>query len=225
MIHVPRREADYNGEPIISDQDYQLDRHTLQAALATMADFIDSQRQNITVITVGGAVNTLLLQTRRATHDIDFLGTNLNNNERILLDQASKYANRKSRTPLGGNWFNNQTMLWIPANVNRDITEQAIQQNEVVFQRRGLRIIAAPWNYALCGKMNRLVTNRDIRTYDLSDAADYLHRYIERHGGRPVAVAEVRRWAQVFAKQTSDAVIRSVGKEYRRVYRRDGLVG
>lgn len=113
-----------------------MNRRTLRAALTTIADFIDSQHENITVITVGGAVNNMLLQTRQTTHEVDFLGTNLNNTQRVLLDDAAKYAERRSPTPLGGEWFNNQTMLWLPPNVHRTVTEEALLQNEVVFEKR-----------------------------------------------------------------------------------------
>lgn len=139
IMHVPRPRIDYNGRAI-RIEDHELDRRTLEAALTAMADFIDMQRQRITIITVGGAVNTLLLQNRHSTHDVDFYGTNLSNDQRILLDEAAKYAERKSQTPLGGEWFNNQTMLWLPPNVHRKVTQEALEQNKVVFHRRGLNL-------------------------------------------------------------------------------------
>lgn len=80
-MHVPRPRVDYDGRAI-RIEDHKLNRQTLKAALTMMADFIDSQRQYITIITVGGAVNTLLLRNRQSTHDIDFLGTNINNDQR-----------------------------------------------------------------------------------------------------------------------------------------------
>lgn len=144
-MHVPRPRLDY-AERLIPIEDYELDRRTLRAALTTMADYIDSQHEHITVITVGGAVNTMLLQTRQTTHDVDFFGTNLNNTQRVLLDDAAKYAERRSPTPLGGEWLNNQTMLWLPPDVHRTVTEEALLQNDVVFDKRGLKVIAAPWN-------------------------------------------------------------------------------
>ena len=101
MLQVPRPVLDYNQRPI-RIEDYELNRKSLLAALTTMANYIDSHRQNITVVTVGGAVNTILLRTREATHDVDFFGTNINNNQRMLLDEAAKYAERHSGTPLGG---------------------------------------------------------------------------------------------------------------------------
>ena len=65
-----------------------------------MAAFIDRQGQVITIIAVGGAVNTMLLQSRLSTHDMDFFGTNLNNDQRTLLNEAAGCAEMQSRTPL-----------------------------------------------------------------------------------------------------------------------------
>ncbi len=221
IMHAPRPRVDCDGR-VIRIEDHELDKRTLEAALLTMADYIDMQGQNITIITVGGAVNTLLLQNRQSTHDVDFFGTNLNNNQRILLDEAARYAERRSRTPLGGEWFNNQGMLWLPPNVHRKVTQEALEQNEVVFFSRGLKLVAAPWNYALCGKMNRLIRPDQARLYDITDAASYLHQYILRNGG-PVSATRIKRWCQVYQKDTSNEVIRAVNKEYRRLYRRDGI--
>ena len=223
MLHVPRPEVDYNNRPI-RIEDHELNRQTLRAALTTMANYIDSHRQDITVITVGGAVNTMLLQTRESTHDVDFFGTNLNNNQRILLNDAAKYAERRSATPLGGEWFNNQTMLWLPPDVHRTVTEEALRQNEVVVEKRGLKIVAAPWNYALCGKMNRLVRPDQLRPYDLPDAVAYLRYYIRKNGG-PVPAARIKAWCRSYQKDTSNEVIRSINREYKRLYRTDGISG
>ena len=223
LMHVPRPRLGYNGRPI-RHEDYELDRPTLQAALTDMAEFIDRQYQNITIITVGGAVNTMLLQTRQSTHDVDFFGTNIDNTQRILLDEAAIYAERRSQTTLGGEWFNNQTMLWLPPNVHRQVTQEALEQNEVVFERRGLRVVAAPWKYALCGKMNRLVRPALARPYDITDAASYLRHHILKHGG-PISAVRIKRWCEGYRKETNDDVIRAVKREYRRIYRRDGILG
>lgn len=221
IMHVPRPQVDHDGR-LIRIEDHELDRPTLEVALTTMADFIDEQRQNITIITIGGAVNTLLLQDRQSTHDVDFFGTNINNDQRILLDEAARYAERQSRTPLGGEWFNNQMMLWLPPNVHQKVTQEALEQNEVVFARKGLKLVVAPWNYALCGKMNRLARPDQIRPYDVIDAASYLHHHILRNGG-PVSAARIKRWCQEYQKDTSDDIIRTVKKEYRRLYKTDGI--
>ena len=164
IMHVPRPRVDRGGKAI-RIEDHELERKNLEAALTSMAEFINSHGENITIVIAGGAVNTLLLQDRLFTHDVDFFGTNLNNEQRILLDEAAGYAaagyaERQSRIPLGGEWYNNQAMLWLPPNVHRRVTQEAFEQNEVIFEKRGLKMVAAPWNYALCGKLNRLVRQK-----------------------------------------------------------------
>lgn len=221
IMQAPRPRLDYGGRPI-RVEDYELDRRTLEAALTYMAQYIENQRQAITVIAVGGVVNTMLLQNRQSTHDVDFFGTNINNRQRILLDEAAKYAERKTSTPLGGEWFNNQTMLWMPPDVQRKVTREALEQNEVVFQKRGLKVLAAPWNYAMCGKINRLVRGDEARPYDLTDAVSYLRCFIQRHGG-PIPVARVKRWCQEYQKTTTDDVIRSISREYMRIHGTAGI--
>ncbi|KAL9002477.1 MAG: hypothetical protein Q9188_004595 [Gyalolechia gomerana] len=221
ILQVPRPQLDYNSRPI-RVEDYELDRQTLRAALNTMADYIDSHRQEITVITVGGAVNTMMLRTRDSTHDLDFFGTNLDNAQRVLLDEAARYAERRSATPLGAEWFNNQTMLWIPPDVHRTVTQEAMHQNEVVFYKKGLRVIAAPWNYAFCGKMNRLVRPDQARPYDLPDAVSYLRRYIEQRGG-PVPVAAIQDWCRRYQKDTNADVLQRIGSSYRERYGANGI--
>lgn len=142
----------------------------------------------------------------------------------MISDAAARYAERQSQTPLGGEWFNNQTMLWLPPNVHRKVTQEVFEQTEVVFDRRGLKVVAAPWNYALCGKMNRLVRPDQSPPYDFADVASYLHCYILEHG-RPVSAARIKRWCQAYQKDTSNDMICAVNKEYRRLYRIDGVTG
>ena len=223
IMPVPRSRVDQEGKPL-RIENHELDRQTLEAALTTMADFIDRQGQNITIITVGGAVNTLLLRSRLTTHDVDFFGTNLNNDQRFLLDEAAGYAERQCQTPLGGEWFNNQVMLLLPRNVHRQVSEEALEQNEVVFEKKGLKVVAAPWNYALCGKMNRLVRQDELRPYDVTDAASYLHHHILKHGG-PISAAQIKQWCEGYHKDTSDDAISTVKREYQRLYGSKGIIG
>ena len=130
----------------------------------------------------------------------------------------------QSQIPLGGEWFNNQAILWLPPNVHHRVTKEALEQDDVVFETRGLKVIAAPWNYALCGKMNRLVRPNEVRRYDVTDAASYLHQYILKHGG-PVSPAQIKQWCQAYQKDTSNDAIRAVAKKYRRRYGSNGIAG
>ncbi|KAI9756675.1 MAG: proteasome component pup2 [Chaenotheca gracillima] len=220
---VPISRLDYVGQHTRIDE-YELDRQTLMDALGCMADYIDNQRQSITVIAVGGAVNTILLQSRQSTRDVDFFGCNISNQQRVLLDEASNYAGRRSKVPLGGQWFNNQTMLWIPPDIHRRVTREALDQNEIVFQKRGLKVVAAPWNYAFCGKMNQLARGTEARPYDIPDAVSFLRHHIQRRGKRPVRGNIVKQWCGEYQKATSDDVMTSINKEYKLRYGESGII-
>jgi len=189
-----------------------------------MAERLHSRNASLTVIVVGGVVNTIFLGTRQSTHDVDILGTNLNNDQLRMLDDAAHYAEQRSPVPLGAEWFNSDTKMWLGPDLHRELTNIAMEQDERVFQRPGLTLLAAPWNYAFCAKIARILTG-EVRPYDLTDAATYLHRYIQRNGGRPVQVGQIEGWAQRFGRSTDRAyLIREVNAEYRRLYRHEGIV-
>ncbi|KAK2788775.1 hypothetical protein FQN52_006531 [Onygenales sp. PD_12] len=224
MIHLPRNRADTHGVPI-PQTTHEIERPILENALAAMARFLAQKKVELTVIAVGGAVNTLLLRSRPSTHDVDIFGSNLNNDSRILLDEATQYAIRQSSAPLGTDWFNTENQMWLSPSLHRELTNEAMRQNVVVFHRPGLRVLAAPWEYAFSGKIARLLTGgSQIRPYDLADATHYLHQYISRNGGRPVTLATIEGWARRFNHSTSKAFLRDrVNVEYRKRYGRNGI--
>lgn len=94
--------------------------------------------------------------------------------------------------------------------------------DEVVYQRPGLKIIAAPWSHAFSSKVARIMTGT-FRPYDHTDAADYLHHHNQRRG-RPATESEIRRWGEEFRHQTNSTVIKAIMREYRRRYGTDGIV-
>ncbi len=223
-IHIPRNRADEHGVPI-PPTTHEMDRATLQTALESMAHFLRHRNAHLTIIAVGGAVNTILLQTRDSTHDVDIFGSNLDNAERMLLDEAMQYAIQRSSSPLGTDWLNTENQMWLSPGLHRELTHEAIQQNTVVFERQGLRVLAAPWEYAFSGKISRLMTGgNQVRPYDLDDAVQYLHVLVRQNGGRPVPISTVEQWAARFHHTTSKSFLRSrVNGEYRRHYGSDGV--
>lgn len=226
MLGIPQPRRDPYGN-VRAASIHEIDAGTLTAALDSMAHFIKSKGENLTVISVGGAVNTLLLRTRQSTHDVDFFGTNLDNRQRRLLDEAAFYAATYSQvshnTSLRGEWFNNQTQVWLPQQTHQRLTQTALEQNEIVYQQPELRIVAALWNYAFSAKVARIMT-RKFRPYDPTDAADYLHYYIRQHTNRPVMESQIRAWAQEFRHETSPQILQQVNVEYKRRYGQDGIV-
>jgi hypothetical protein len=195
----------------------------MEQALRLVGDYIASKGRNLTAVCVGGAVNLLLLRTRHMTHDIDMLG-GLGNASRILLDEAQNYAQSQMGNRLGTDWLNTETEMWI-AHQRGYIQELAERQNVVVFQHGGLTVLAAPWEYAFCTKIDRWGKGDQVRPYDLTDAAHYLNRWIRAHGGRPVPLRIVQRWAENW-NTTMDrrSLLREFNREYRRLFGSDGII-
>jgi hypothetical protein len=204
-------------------KDRELDQKTIEEALQLMADFLRERRRELTVIVVGGATSVLFLKTRKTTHDIDFFGANVCSADLKLLDAAIHHAEKRSGRWLGDNWFNNMTATILESDVHQTLTERALKQNEIVFHRKGLRLLAAPWHYAVCGKMARMAKAKR-RNYDVDDAAGYLDRHIKTHGNRPVTVEQIEGWVISYRRKTTISVVMEVAVKYYGVYRKHGIV-
>ncbi len=224
MIHVPRNRVDRYGAPL-QQVTREIDRGTLLAALAHVANYVAQRGQGITVVAVGGAVNTLHLQSRHTTHDVDIFGAGFTNDARVLLDEAMHDAQRHYGG-LGTDWLNTETQMWMPGPVHQQLTSAAMKQNVKVFDMPGLTIYAAPWSYAFSAKINRLLTGGDqTRPYDLDDAVSYVHEYIKSHGGQPVNTSIAIGWARHFRHESTPEFLRTrVNQAYRRQYGRDAFV-
>ncbi|KAK2762162.1 hypothetical protein FQN54_001170 [Arachnomyces sp. PD_36] len=224
-IHIPRNRADEHGVPI-QQVTREVDRKDLKSALSIMARYLHEKNAQLTVIAVGGAVNTIFLRTRESTHDVDIFGSNLSNQDRVLLDDAMHYTQQQRTGLLGTDWFNTENQMWMTTDLHRELTNEAVQQNDVVFEEAGLKVLAAPWEYGFSGKISRLMKGGEqVRAYDLADAVHYLDLYIRKHGGRPVRVATVEEWAKRFRHTTSrEYLLDKVNKEYRAQYGRDGII-
>lgn len=163
-------------------------------------------------------MSTLHLGSRQATHDVDFFGTNLDNDQRWTLSDAMKYAQRISSRPLGEEWLNNEMMQWLSPPIHTRLTQEALQQDSVVFQEQGLKVVAAPFSYMFAAKVNRIGSDTR-RGYDLSDAVAYLHEFILRkNNGQPVSVRTVEGWFAGSGLQSHRSVLKSGNQAYRQKY-------
>lgn len=221
----PERDAQ-TGVPIVHS-DRQISRTELLEALHDVAAHMEACGQSVTLVTVGGAVNTILLETRESTHDIDFFSSRLSDSQISLVSQAGRDANAKSigkfGEQLGGKWLNNETTIFLGASLLDQITRLAEAQNEVVFTAPGLTVLAAPWNYALMSKLDRMQKPQK-KAYDPKDAAHYLRRYLQRECRDTIHWTEVSQWGVDFGYQTiREADAAEVNEEYRRVYKADAI--
>ncbi|KAH6628847.1 hypothetical protein F5144DRAFT_604968 [Chaetomium tenue] len=224
MIHIPRNRNDEHGVPI-QQVTRDIDQNVLRTALDSVSAYIAARNRHLSVIAVGGAVNTLHLRSRTTTHDVDVFGSDFGNESRILLDEAMHDA--QQHVPgLGTDWLNTETQMYMPGPMHDELTQLARRQNVQVYVGQGLTIFAAPWEYAFTAKINRiLVGGVQARPYDLDDAVTYIHEYIQSHGNQPVPMATVLKWARRWHHEVTDDVLRNrVTPEYRRRYGRDAFV-
>lgn len=188
---VPAPQRDERGIWLKYPQ-YELSRQNILKALSYAAQYINERGQNVTVVAVGGAVNTVFLQTRNTTHDVDFFCPLLAEPTLGIVREAGQYAIERSSVPLAPDWLNNATarMPGVVEHVDALQTE-ANAQRDVLFSKPGLTVVAAPWNYAFIKKVSR-ITQGTRRHYDASDAVAYLHQYITKvHSNKPVPLAKM----------------------------------
>lgn len=219
----PRPRTDASGVPLATVSQ-NLSKQTIEQALGLVAHYLHSRGKNLLLIAVGGAVNTCLLRTRQATHDVDVFNPGFSGSELSLLRSAIRYADEQSPVPLGDKWLNNETATIGGTSHNiPQLIELARNQRDVVFQASGLTVLAAPWHYAFVAKVGR-ITYGTGRSYDAADAVAYLHQHIQRHGGHPVRASDIRKWGQQFRRVTPNEILEQVDNLYHQTHGRHGII-
>lgn len=201
------------------------DRSTLIHALEHMGQYLDHHGVMACAVTVGGLVNTIYLQTQKATWDINFFSDDPNSSVNWYMDEAARSAARASGgtrgVPLKPNWVTNATQIIRDRQLGTRLMMEAQQQNVIVFQYRGQRggllIYAAPWAYAFCGKLERLCdANQSL--LDVNDAVLYLHEYLRSKNRSGVSTGEVGKWCHEYRKNVTDAALHHVNIQYYHIY-------
>lgn len=221
---VPAPERDEQGL-WVQYASHDLTRQNLMAALGYVAQYLHERGENIVLVTVGGAVNAVLLQTRPTTHDVDFFCRPLTQPRLGILRDAGHYAVERSSAPLSADWLNNATarMPGVVENID-GLVQAASAQNAVLFERPGLKVIAAPWNYAFIKKVSR-ITQGTGRTYDDSDAVAYLHQFITTSNrDNPVRFEDTQAWGKAYKALCPVEVLQQINELYRRTHGKDGLL-
>jgi hypothetical protein len=121
------------------------------------------------------------------------------------------------------NWFNNKTMLFIPQNLRQQVVIDALQQNYEVFSAPGLRVIAAPWSYALMTKPDRMAGGGVI-LYDSADAATYLHQNLSYYQRRNVPIQIIQGLARKYQLRLRVEDVRVVNQQYQAMFGELGIV-
>lgn len=168
----------------------ELTKGDLELALRQVARYLQNKGRNVRIVVVGGAVSTILLQTRRVTHDVDFFAEGIpRDDSRLLLEAAMRVRNQPGSL-LEEDWINNRTIYFINPMLRQELTRNGFEQNEIVFQAPGLTLFAAPWSYTFASKFDR-IQGGGYRSHDPGDAAVYLDRWLRRNGQNEIRVQEV----------------------------------
>jgi hypothetical protein len=205
--------------------DVQPDRNTLIHALDHMGRYLNHYGVMACAVTVGGLVNTIYLQTKESTRDINLFSDDPNSPADWYMDEAARSAARASGgtrgVPLNENWVTNASQIVRDRHLGTRLMMEAQQQNVVVYQYRdergGLLIYAAPWAYAFCGKLEQLGDANQNQQY-VNDAVLYLHEYLRCKNRSGVSTSEVGKWCQEYQKIVTDAALHHVNIQYYHVY-------
>jgi len=101
----------------------------IRQGLTTVAATLHSKGQHISIVAVGGAVNTLLLNTRESTGDVDFFYRTKTKHEDVANVTIAADA-AATKLKLGEHWLNNHTALFIEEGAIQHLYDEAVTQNE-----------------------------------------------------------------------------------------------
>ncbi|VDB86986.1 unnamed protein product [Peniophora sp. CBMAI 1063] len=169
----------------------------IRDGLSIVAAAVHGQGLNINMVVVGGIVNTMLLHTRQSTTDVDgFFRTKARTVDTSRVLTAATSAACKG-LGLQEGWLNDDVALYVQDHALRELYEEALQQNEIVFHASGLTVYAAPWRFSLITKVDRL-SKAGARPYDMPDAVAFLGCLIAERGAVPLRREELASWAIEF---------------------------
>ncbi|KAH9941873.1 uncharacterized protein BXZ73DRAFT_41789 [Epithele typhae] len=201
----------------------QLSAADIRTGLSAVAKILNNKRRNVSIVAVGGAVNTVLLGTRPYTGDVDFFYRTKTRSQEVTDVLAAAEAVRNG-LGLEASWLNNHTVVFVQEGTIGTMYEEAIQQNVVVFREHGLTVYAAPWRYALITKLDRVMKGAG-RSYDMSDAVGYLSHLLQGRQGRVVTMADLEGWAREYAlTPPTEEVVAGLAALYKAQTGRDGVV-
>ncbi|TFK54710.1 hypothetical protein OE88DRAFT_1653170 [Heliocybe sulcata] len=207
------------NRPGEAEQDFTSNQIT--QLLNLVAKQLHDGGKDVTIVAVGGAVNTVLLGSRAATGDVDFFYQTKQKNDDVsaVVKAAADVAKARS---IGQAWLNNHTVVFIQEEQIAALYREAQTQRAVVFSAPGLTVLAAPWRYALVTKLDRLM-KPGAKPYDLSDAVTYLHEIVQKTQ-QPVPRGRLQEWANEFKCTVADSSLtQSLADAYQKKYEHAGL--
>lgn len=91
-------------------------KQKIEEGLEVVAKYLASKKLNVSIVTVGGAVNTVLLKTRASTGDVDFFYRTKDSSSKdsSIVHQVVKGGElAEKKLNLGSQWLNNHTVVFI----------------------------------------------------------------------------------------------------------------
>ncbi|KAG1795393.1 uncharacterized protein HD556DRAFT_1442236 [Suillus plorans] len=195
--------TDFVNRPGVEDK--QLTAEDIKRGLGLTAKHLKSKKKQITVVAVGGAINTILLRSRASTADVDFFSVDAASNP-ILRDGIKSAAKTMQ---LGEGWMNNHTALFIAPNTKTNLYNEAISDGVVIFDEPGLKVLAAPWMYCLVAKLEKAGKRGNAKSYDMSDASQYLIQESKRRGAK-IKVADIEAKAIAYEAKIQEGQIKEL---------------
>ena len=105
----------------------------------------------------------------------------------------------------------------------KELYEEAVRQNEIVFRALGCTVYAAPWRFALITKIDRLPKAETRRPYDMADAVAFLSRLVDQRGAA-LRRNDLASWAIEFELPVPSAwVLDALDEAYFMTHKTHGL--
>lgn len=136
---------------------------------------------------------------------MDFFSVDTVNNP-VLRDGIKSAAKTMQ---LGEGWMNNHTALFIAPDTKTSLYNEAIRDGVVIFDQPGLKVVAAPWMYCLVAKLEKAGKRGNAKSYDMSDAAQYLIQESKRRGAK-IKVADIEAKAKAYGIKIQEAQMKEL---------------
>lgn len=205
-------------------------KDNIVGALDVAAGFLHRKNQNITLMTMGGVVDTVLLQITGATEDVFFYNPSDDKAQTLVLKECMDWAVKGGSTngvPLD-KAVNNPTIIQaIGTDFLRKLWAKAEEKKLIVYQAKGLTVVAVPLSYSFIAVASRVDTTRR-KHLDLERAVAYLRGWIcvNAETGRPMIIpgSLVQRVCNDYDKaDVNFGVLQKINHYYGSMFRREGL--
>ncbi|KAK2803812.1 hypothetical protein FQN50_006819 [Emmonsiellopsis sp. PD_5] len=203
-------------------QPQELTSETVLSILYHMAEYLSRSQQQIRLIAIRGVVETIHLRTRDTTPMLIFANYWLNDDPdraELVLAAVSYAFNQVSASDT-----NIVFSFRASRNVRQKVTEEALQQDEIIFQDGCLSVFAPPWRYLFCYKVGSMSSLQEYTPEDLQDAALMLYRYLVNSRRDLVPYSEICSWETEFETAALERnIVEQVNSRFKDKFGGDGI--